>query len=494
MQNGPRFLSVDLGASSGRVMAAHWDGRRFELEELHRFANGGVRVRDRLFWDVLHIWSQMLIGFSGFKARYGESPASVGIDAWGVDFGLLDKAGCLIGNPVHYRDERTRGAPELSFSKVSAEALFEQTGVQTWQINTIFQLYSMVLAKDPLLACADTFLTIPDLFSYFLCGARRVEYTEATTTQMFSHLSMGWATKTLERLSIPVHILPEIVQPGTIVGHIHKRVLEDCGFDREVPVVAVASHDTASAVAAIPDLGPDSVFISSGTWSLIGAEVPHPNVSACARRLQFTNEGAAHGGYLLMRNLAGLWIIQECQRHWERDGRHLDWNDLLEAAASAAPFRSLLEPNESRFEVQSSMPLAIQEYCQSTGQPVPETPGAVARAVFESLALKYRSVLASLELVTSRTFSTVRIVGGGSQNALLCQMVADACDRRVVAGPAEATSLGNVMLQAIATGYISGFEVGRASIRESIRCVQYEPHATESWNDAYTRFRALEVP
>ncbi len=493
MQNGARFLSVDLGASSGRVMAAHWDGRRFELEEMHRFANGGVRVGDRLFWDVLHIWSQMQIGFSRFKTRYGESPVSVGVDAWGVDFALLDEAGRLIGNPVHYRDERTRGVPELLFSKVSAEALFEETGVQTWQINTIFQLYSMVLANDPQLAGAATLLTIPDLFSYFLCGARRVEYTEATTTQMFSHHVADWATGTLERLSIPVHVLPEIVQPGTIVGHIHKSILEDCGFDRDVPVVAVASHDTASAVAAIPDMGPDSVFISSGTWSLMGTEVPHPNVSANARRLQFTNEGAAHGGYLLMKNLAGLWIIQECQRHWEREGRHLEWSDLLKAAASAEPFRSMLEPNDPRFEVPADMPFAIQEYCQSTGQCIPEIPGAVARAVFESLALKYRSVLASLELLTSRTFSTIRIVGGGSLNPMLCQMVADACDRKVVAGPAEATSLGNVMLQAIATGRIPGFDAGRACIKRSIQCVEYEPRATGSWNDAYARFRSLEV-
>ncbi len=494
MQNGARFLSVDLGASSGRIMAARWDGRRFELEEMHRFANGGVRVGDRLYWDVLHIWSQVQQGFSKFKARYAQNPASVGVDAWGVDFAFLDKAGRLTANPVHYRDERTRGVPEVLFSKVSAEALFEETGVQTWQINTIFQLYSMVLANDPQLAGAATLLTIPDLFSYFLCGARRVEYTEATTTQMFSHHSAGWATGTLERLSIPVHILPEIVQPGTVVGQIQKSILEDCGFDRDVPVVAVASHDTASAVAAIPDMAPDSVFISSGTWSLMGTEVPHPNVSACARRLQFTNEGAAHGGYLLMKNLTGLWILQECQRHWEREGRHLDWNDLLEAVASSPPFRSLLEPNESRFESHTSMPLAIQDYCRATGQPIPETPGAIARAVFESLALKYRSVLASLELLTSRTFSTIRIVGGGSLNTLLCQMVADACDRRVVAGPAEATSLGNVMLQAIATGCIPSFEAGRACIGESIQCAEYEPHATNSWDDAYARFRALEVP
>jgi rhamnulokinase len=494
MQNGTRFLSVDLGASSGRVMAVHWDGRHFELEELHRFANGGIRIGDRLFWDVLHIWSEMQAGFTRFKARYAESPVSVGVDAWGVDFALLDGAGRLIGNPVHYRDERTRGVPEVLFSKVSAEALFEETGVQTWQINTIFQLYSMVLANDSQLACAATLLTIPDLFSYFLCGTRRVEYTEATTTQMFSHQLAGWATGTLERLSIPVHVLPEIVQPGTIVGRIHKSIRENCGFDRDVSVVAVASHDTASAVAAIPGMGPDSAFISSGTWSLMGAEVSHPNVSPCARRLHFTNEGAAHGGYLLMKNLSGLWIIQECRRQWEREGGHLDWNDLLEDAAACPPFRSLLEPNDSRFEAPASMPIAIQNYCRSTGQPVPDTPGAAARAVFESLALKYRSVLASLEVLTSRTFSTIRIVGGGSLNTLLCQMVADACGRRVVAGPAEATSLGNVMLQAIATGCISSFEFGRDAIGESVQCIEYEPHATRPWDDAYGRFCTLEAP
>jgi sugar (pentulose or hexulose) kinase len=474
-------------------MVAHWDGRRFELEELHRFCNGGIRVGDRLYWDALHIWSEMEAGLSKFSARYRESPVSIGVDAWGVDFALLDAAGRLLGNPVHYRDERTHGVPEVLFTKVSEQTLFAETGVQPWQINTIFQLYSMVMAKDPQLACGATLLTIPDLFSYFLCGARWAEFTEATTTQMYSYQVADWSRNTLTKAGIPVHILPEIVGPGTVLGVTQKSVLEDCGFNREFPVVAVASHDTASAVAAIPGLDPNSVFISSGTWSLMGTEVAQPNVSACAHRFHFTNEGAADGRFLLMKNLAGLWMIQECMRYWEKSGQHHEWSDLLQAASDAAPFRSLLDPNDKRFEAPANMPRAVQEYCHATGQCIPETPGAFARALFESLALKYRSVLASLESVTSRTFSTLRIVGGGSRNALLCQMVADACARRVVAGPAEATSLGNVMMQAIATGYISDFDEGRACVAESSECLTYEPRGMDSWSNAYTRFQSLEV-
>jgi rhamnulokinase len=326
-----------------------------------------------------------------------------------------------------------------------------------------------------------------------LCGARQVEFTEATTTQMFAWREGCWARQTLERLGIPLRMLPDIVQPGTVLGKVRTSVQEETRFDKDVAVVAVGSHDTASAVAAIPDMDEGSVFISSGTWSLMGTEVAHPNVSEHARRLHFTNEGAADGRFLLMKNLAGLWMIQECVRHWEREGQRYEWPDLLEAAAHAAAFRTLLDPNDKRFEVQSNMPLAIRNYCRDTSQCVPETAGAFARAVFESLALKYRSVLVSLEELTSRTFSTFRIVGGGSLNAVLCQMVADGCGRRVVAGPAEATSLGNVMVQALATGYLSSFDEGRGQIRESIHCVEYQPNPSNAWDEAYIRFKRLEV-
>ena len=492
MRNAARFLAVDLGASSGRVMSANWDGRRFALEELHRFSNCGVRVGDRLHWDVLNIWTQMQAGFTRFSGLYQECPVSIGVDAWGIDFGLLDASGRLIGNPAHYRDQRTEGMPNIVFSQVKERMLFVETGVQSWRINTLFQLYSMVIAKDPQLECAATLLTIPDLFSFFLCGAKRVEYTEATTTEMYSLQGAGWARDILAELKIPAKILPEVVQPGTTLGSMRKNVLEDCGFGGEVPVIAVASHDTASAVAALPEMDSESAFISSGTWSLMGTEVVEPNTSEDARRLQFTNEGAATGGFLLLKNLAGLWIIQECLRFWEKEGQRYEWSDLLQAAKDSKPFRSLFDPNDKRFDLQNNMPLAIRDYCRDTGQPVPETTGAFARAVFESLVLTYRLTLASLENLIARELPTIRVVGGGSRNGLLCQMIADACCRRVVAGPAEATSLGNVMVQAIATGHLSGFDTGRACIAESFQRDKFEPHPSAGWDDAYARFRAFE--
>jgi rhamnulokinase len=493
MENTAKFIAVDLGASSGRVMAARWDGRRFALEELHRFSNGGVHIADRLHWDVLRIWSEMQIGFTKFCTHFRDVPDAIGVDAWGIDFGLLDKAGRLIGNPVHYRDDRTQGIPEFLFSIVSEEEIFAETGVCTWHINTLFQLYSMVLAKDPQLECGATLLTIPDLFLYFLSGSKGAEYTEATTTQMHSARQHGWAKGLLQKAGIPIHILPELVQPGTILRPVRANVLKNCGFGRDFPVVAVASHDTASAVAAIPNMDANSAFISSGTWSLIGVEAAEPNTSKEALRLHFTNEGGANGSVLLLKNLSGLWIIQECLQYWEKQGQQYQWNDVVQAAALAEPFRSLFEPNDERFNVQTNMPAAIQEYCRTTCQPAPETVGAFARALFESLALKYRSVLESLELLTGKTLSTVRVVGGGSLNPLLCQMMADASDRTVVTGPAEASAFGNVMLQAIATRHLPDIEAGRACIAESIQCSVFQAHPSDIWNDAYARFKCLEV-
>jgi rhamnulokinase len=491
MQTGASFLGVDLGASSGRVMAGHWDGRRFQLEELHRFSNGGVSIGDRTYWDVLSIWGQMHQGFSRFSAIHRRCPVSLGVDAWGIDFGLLDKGGRLISNPVHYRDRRTEGVPERLFEMIDEKTLFSETGVQPWRINTLFQLYSMVLAGDAQLQCANTLLTIPDLFSYFLCGATTVEYTEATTTQMFSPHASDWARQVLRKVGIPEEILPEVSQPGARLGDARPAVLKESGFSQNVPVIAVASHDTASAVAAIPNMDGDSAFISSGTWSLMGTEIPSPNTSDEARCLGFTNEGSATGGILLLKNLAGLWIIQECLRCWEKAGRAHGWSEVIEAAAVAPAFRSLLDPSDSVFESPADMPAAVQQYCRETAQPVPQGVGEFARALFEGLAVSYRMVLISLETLTGRSLSTIRIVGGGSRNALLSQMVADACNRVVVAGPAEATVLGNVMMQAIATGHIGDFRQGRIAVAESCECQRYEPHHSAAWDEAFVRFEQL---
>ncbi len=491
MQTVASFLGVDLGASSGRVTAGHWDGSRFQLEELHRFINAGVSVADRTYWDVLNIWAQILGGFSRFSALYSACPAAIGIDAWGIDFGLLDKRGRLISNPVHYRDRRTEGVPERLFEVLDKMSIFRETGVQPWHINTLFQLYSMVLEGDPQLDVAQTLLTIPDLFSYFLSGTTAVEFTEATTTQMFSLHFGDWARDLIRSAGIPERIMPAVVQPGSNLGSARLSVLSESRFSHSVPVIAVASHDTASAVAAIPYLDEGSAFISSGTWSLIGIESSAPNTSEEAFQLGFTNEGAVNGRFLLLKNLAGLWIIQECLRCWERAGRSHGWNEVIEAAAAVPAFQSLLDPNDSAFELPGDMPAAVQVYCGRIGQPAPRTVGEFARAVFEGLALSYRRVLAALERLSGQPISTIRIVGGGSQNALLSQMVADACNRLVVTGPKEATVLGNLMAQAIAIDHIGDFQQGRIAIAESFHRENYEPHPSERWDEVFERFQQL---
>ncbi|MGB8481747.1 MAG: rhamnulokinase family protein [Acidobacteriaceae bacterium] len=486
MNQSAHFVAADLGASSGRLMVGSWDGRKFSLDELHRFPNSGVAIGGSLHWDVSRIWSEIQRGLMLYRERFQDLPAAIGVDAWGVDFALLDPSGQLLGNPYHYRDSRTNGIPELVFRRIDPRQLFQSTGVQTMPINTIFQLYSMVRGADPKLKAAETLMMIPDLFHYFLCGEQVVEHTEATTTQMYSP-TQGWAREVLDTLEIPTHILPDVVRPGTKLGPVQAGVLRDTGFNHSFPVVAVASHDTASAVAAIPGMNENSVFISSGTWSLMGVELREPITSDRAYSLGCTNEGGADGSILLIKNLTGLWLLQECQRQWSREGRNYTWSDISAVAATAPAFACVLDVDANDFRAPENMPRAIADYCRRTMQPNPETIGAVARGCFESLALKYRSVLESLEAVTARRLDTIRIVGGGCQNALLCQMTADACNRTVVSGPAEASAFGNVMLQAIATGHLSNIGAGRAAIAASIQRVSYFPQRTDVWDEAYAR-------
>ena len=492
MTQSAHFVAADLGASSGRLMVGSWDGRTFSLDELHRFPNSGVAIGGSLHWDVSRIWSEIQGGLMLYSTRFQDSPTAIGVDAWGVDFALLDPSGQLLGNPYHYRDSRTNGIPELVFRRIDARQLFQSTGVQTMPINTIFQLYSMVRDADPKLKAAETLLMIPDLFHYFLCGERVVEHTEATTTQMYSP-TKGWAREVLETLEIPTRILPEVVVPGTQLAPVRTGVLRDTGFNHSFPVVAVASHDTASAVAAIPGMDENSAFISSGTWSLMGVELHEPITSDLAYSLGFTNEGGAGGSILLIKNLTGLWLLQECQRQWSREGRHSTWSEISELAATASTFACLLDVDANDFRAPENMPRAIAAYCHRTLQPTPETIGVVARGCFESLALKYRSVLETLEAVTSRRLDTIRMVGGGCLNTLLCQMTADACNRTVVSGPAEASAFGNVMVQAIATGHLPNIGAGRVAIARSIQCVTYFPKETDIWDEAYARMEQTHM-
>jgi sugar (pentulose or hexulose) kinase len=440
---------------------------------------------------VLHLWREIKAGLSRYAAQSAAPLAGIGVDTWGVDYGLLDSAGQLLGNPVHYRDSRTDDIMPRLFAKLSSHEVFAQTGIQFMQFNTLFQLYSMVETNDPQLGFAKTLLMMPDLFHYWLTGRKAVEYTIASTSQMVNCYRGKWDKDLLEKLGIPSHFLPEIVPPGTILDELSSEVASETGFKYAVPVIATGSHDTASAVAAIPGLDAESVYISSGTWSLMGVEIPKPVVNKRVQAFNVTNEGGVATTIRFLKNISGLWLLQECRNQWEREGRSFSWEDLATAARQAKPHLSFVDPDDSAFLCPSNMPEAIRSFCKGTGQPEPEGVGPVVRCCLESMALKYRWVLESLEELTGRKFKVIRIVGGGSQNHLLSQLAADACQRLTVTGPVEATALGNLMLQAIATGKIKDLASGREAIGASFELTQFSPTLNSAWDKAYERFRGL---
>lgn len=485
------FLAIDLGASNGRVLAGQWDGARFTLHELHRFPNGPVRIVGSLFWDTARLWAEIQAGISLHPTLTGSELAGVSVDAWGVDFGLLDSRGRLLGHPYHYRDARTNGVPERVFESVPAAEVFRNTGVPAMQINTLYQIFSMVEARDPQLEAARTLLMIPDLFHYWMTGERKAEYTNATTTQMFDTAKRRWAIRLLDALRIPTALLPPVVLPGTILGQLRSDVRNVTGITTPVPVIAGGTHDTASAVAAIPELDQESAFLSSGTWSLMGVELDTPLINDQVLFLNFANEGGIAGNTLLLRNICGLWLVQESLRQWEKEGRKYAWEEILKLVGEAAPLVALVDPDAPDFLSPGNMPEAIRSFCRRTRQPEPDSVGAIARCCLESLSLKCRWVVEALETLTSRTISTIRMVGGGSRNPLLCQLTADATERRIVAGPVEAAALGNVMVQAIATGLLPDASAGRRAIAASVERFYYEPGRNADWGPAYRRFTAM---
>jgi rhamnulokinase len=492
--NATNYLAIDLGASSGRVMLGRWDGRRFALHELHRFPNDPVPVLGHMHWDVLRLWQDILAGLARYAAQEDAPLAGIGIDTWAVDFALLDSAGRMLGNPYHYRDRRTDGMPEFVDRRVPPEQVYAQTGIQRMPINTLYQFVSMGQSGDPQLAAAETLLLIPDLFHYWLTGRVVAEYTNATTTQFFNPRTGVWATEVLAALDLPAHLLPPVITPGTVLGDLLPEVRDEVGLHSPVPVIATATHDTASAVAAIPGLDARSAYISSGTWSLVGIETPEPILNERARALNFTNEGGVGGTVRFLKNVGGFWLLQECRRAWEREGHPYAWPELLALAEQAAPLQSLVDPDAPDFLNPGDMPAALRAYCARSGQPAPDSVGALARCCLESLALKYRWVLAALEDLTGRQLEMIRIVGGGSQNTLLCRLTADACARPVVAGPVEATALGNILVQAVALGHLPGIQAGRAAIAASEPQTTYDPRPSPAWDAAFTRFAALLPP
>jgi len=487
------YLGIDLGAESGRVIAGLWNGQDLRLEEVHRFPNGPVMLADSLRWDVLRLWSEILNGLSQASKKYGKSIVSAGADTWGVDFVLLSKKNEMMGQPTHYRDARTNGMMEKAFRKVPRADIFRQTGLQFMQFNTLYQLLAVKQSTPDLLDAANVLLLMPDFFHWCLCGSRVVEFTNGTTTQCMHPLKRDWSKTMLKAFGLPARLFPRVVPPGTLLGPLRGSVASATGLEG-VQVVAPPTHDTASAVAGVPTTHTGKAnwaYISSGTWSLMGAEVQQASLTPRTLELNMTNEGGLDGTYRLLKNIMGLWLIQQCKRSFDAQGRTHSYGELSELAGQASPLRSLVDPDDPRFLNPPDMPRAIQDYCRETNQPIPQTDGELVRCATESLALKYRVVLGWLEELTGNRMEVIHIVGGGSQNVLLNRMTANACQRSVVTGPVEATAMGNLLVQVRTSGELKTLNDMRDVIRRSSDVAHYEPTDPTAWQEAAERFRAL---
>ena len=493
MDHPLNLLAFDMGAESGRAILGRFDGNRLQLDDVHRFTNQPVYLPDGMHWDALRMLTEIKRSLSLVVQNYGAAPDGLGIDTWGVDFGLLDAQGVLIGNPYHYRDSRTDGMFEEAFKLVPRAEIFNQTGIQFMQLNSLYQLLSMVVSHSPALEIAQTFLTMPDLFNYWLTGRSACEFTIATTTQCYNPSICGWAYPLLDALHIPTHIFPEIVQPGNVLATLSPSVAEELNIAR-IPVIPPGSHDTGSAVAAVPSSEKDFVWLSSGTWSIMGVETPEPVINEQTLAFNMTNEGGVAGTIRFSKNIMGLWLVQECRRTWARQGEELSYEDLTHMAAAAPPLRSLVDPDAPDFLKPGDMPARILAFCARTHQPAPAGKGEMVRCILESLALKYRNVLEYLQQVLGRPLGTIHIVGGGTQNRLLSQFSADATGHVVIAGPVEATATGNLLMQALTLGHIRSLAEGRELVRRSFSLETFEPSSARSaWDEAYGRMLELIV-
>ena len=471
-------IAVDLGAESGRVIQVNFDGSTLTHDEVHRFPNVAVQVGDILHWDALRLWHDITTGIK----QAAPDAAGIGVDTWGVDFALLDRAGRLIMNPIHYRDPSILGMLDWVTERVPKRAIFERTGIQFMEINTLYRFASLLRYQFPALDIANTLLTIPSLFTYWLSGSMTCEFTHASTSQMFDPRRANWDTDTLNAVGLPINILPEVVQPGTKLGEYEG-----------IPVFASASHDTASAVVAVPTTTRNYAYLSSGTWSLIGLEVDEPVITDKAYEYNLTNEGGYNNTYRLLKNVMGLWLAQQCRATWAEEGQEYSYGDLVRLAEGAEPFFAFVDPDTPEMLAPGDMPSRIREYCQRTDQKVPETPGQIMRVIYESLAMKYRYSLDALIAVSGREVDRLHIIGGGSRNTLLAQMTADAIGRMVITGPVEGTALGNAIVQLITTGDIGDLNEARALLSQTVETATYEPEDVSVWETEYERFKALPL-
>jgi len=485
-----KYIAVDLGAESGRVMLGAVSNEQLSLEEVHRFGNGPMDQSGTLRWDFARLLGEVKAGIRKAAEKAGGQVGGIGVDSWGVDFGLLDAKGELVENPYHYRDSRTNGMMERAFELMGKRQIYDRTGLQFMQLNSVYQLLAMRLAKSPAtggLAKTKHLIFMADLFSYFLCGKKFGEYTLASTSQLMDMRTGKWAKEVFEKLGLPMGIMPKVVRPGTMVGPLTTAVHKEIGCG-PIPVIAIGSHDTASAVAAVPAKEGKWAYLSSGTWSLMGLEVPKAIINDRTFKYEFTNEGGVEDTIRLLKNIMGLWLMQECRRQWQRQGVDLSYTDIAAIAGKAKPFAAYVDPDQSEFLAPGDMPKRINEYLVKTGQKPTDDKGQIVRIILEGLALKYRVVMNALEDVTGEDVEVLHIVGGGIQNELLCQFAANATGKKVVTGPIEATAIGNILMQAKAAGQIKTLADGREIVSKSFEMKEYQPTDTAVWEKQYLRW------
>lgn len=483
------FLAFDLGASSGRAILGSLANKKITLKEIHRFENQMILREDHYYWDIESLFSEIKFGLKKCIDQEGITPHCMGIDTWGVDFGLLDYTGQLSGNPFAYRDSLTDNAIDEVMEKISGESLYQKTGIQFMKFNSLFQLWSLKKQYPDRLLSADKVLFMPDLLSFFLTGVSYSEYTIASTSQMLNPEKARWDMALLHQLGLPTHLLEDIVEPGTVIGNLKPELQAELGIG-PIPVAAVAAHDTASAIVAIPAKGKDWAYLSSGTWSLLGIELDKPCLTKEAFEAAFTNEGGVDSTIRFLKNITGLWLLSECKKIWDQN-KNYSYANLTMLSESAPPFASLVDPDDSRFTNPKNMVSSIQSFCLETNQPVPETVAEISRCIFESLALKYKSTLDKLLRVTGRTVNRIHLIGGGSMNQVLCQFTANATRLEVIAGPAEGAALGNILMQARSLGIIDSLAEMREIVSNNVETQTYLPENQEEWNAAFKRFETI---
>lgn len=482
------LLAFDLGASNGRAILGQLGGDKLAMRELHRFENHYIEKDGVFYWDLPYLYSQLKLGLLAFKKANLGPLDCFGIDTWGVDYGLLDKNGHLLANPRAYRCSKEQDMEEV-WKTIPFEKLFARTGIAAVNFNTVFQLYRRRREGDASLQNAETMLLMPDLLGYFLTGEISSEYTNVTTTMLYNPKTMDWDWKIIDKLDLPRKIFTKIDRAGSVRGRLRPELAKELGLN-QANFAAVGTHDTASAIAAIPGDG-NFAFCSSGTWSLFGVETDEPILTSAARKANFSNEGTVQGGFCLLQNIMGLWLIQECRREWQRQGNKLSWDEIVREAEKAEPFRSVINPDWGEFFAGGQMVEKIQAFCLKTSQPMPETVRQIARCIYESLALKYRWALERLEEIKGESVDKLNIVGGGTQNKLLNQFAADSIDRPVVTGPVEGAAVGNLLAQAMALGDINSIEKLRSIVRQTDKVESYMPNHTPEWEMAYQKLKTF---